>query len=40
MSFVKHVNMAAGRVVIPSESEKTLFAMPHIFPFAFMFKLR
>jgi len=31
--------MAAGREVIPSEGEKKRFAMPHIFPFAFMFKL-
>jgi hypothetical protein len=32
--------MAAEREVIPSEGEKTRFAMPHIFPFAFMFRLR
>ena len=38
--FVKHVNMAVGREVIPSEGEKMRFDMPHIFPFAFMFKLR
>jgi hypothetical protein len=36
---VIHANMAAGREVFPSEGEKTRFAMPHSFPFAFIFKL-